>query len=107
ERDALGLAGHKSERGVALKHRVLGRREPLHLEPVIHHRQGRAARFLGSLSGGRKSWAQRGVPAWKGEVHEVECEFHWVTPAWVWMRLSGPRPGCGAPPKRACGRRRV
>ena len=35
----LGAAGDEAERGVALEHRVLGRRHPVHLEEVVHERQ--------------------------------------------------------------------
>ena len=82
--DALGLPGHKAERGIALEHRILGGREPLHLKPVVHHREGGAAGLLGSLSILCKGWAERLAPTREGEVHEVEREFHRVSPATVW-----------------------
>ena len=48
----LGLAGQKAERGVALQHGVLCGGERLHLEPVVHEGEGRAAPFLGGPGGG-------------------------------------------------------
>src|SRR5205085_1736401 len=43
EVDALRLAGEEAQRGVALEHRVARRLEMLHLEPVVHQAERRAA----------------------------------------------------------------
>ena len=54
----LGAAGDEAERGVALEHRVLGRRHPVHLEEVVHERQRADADGLGPLRRGRRRRAR-------------------------------------------------
>ena len=63
---------------VALEHRVLRRGELLHLEVVVHHREGGATRFLCGPGGRGERGAEAAVPTRKGEVHEVQTEFHRV-----------------------------
>ena len=44
----LGATGDEAERGVALEHRVLGGRHPVHLEEVVHERHRADADGLGA-----------------------------------------------------------
>ena len=56
---ALCLAGEEAEGSVALEHRVLRGGELLHLEPVIHQRERRAAAFFSGFGGCRQGRAER------------------------------------------------
>ena len=49
EPQPVGATGDEAERGVALEHRVLRRGHPVHLEVVVHERQGAYADSLGPL----------------------------------------------------------
>jgi len=73
---SLRLACQIAESGVAVEHRVVGRSHRLHLEPMVHQRQGGEASLLGG-SGGRGQARCDGGRGTKGrEVGDVQGQFH-------------------------------
>ena len=71
----LGAAGDETERGVALQHGSLGRR-PVHLEEVVHEREGAHADGLGALGEGSHARSDTGGTAGPVEPRDVEIELH-------------------------------
>ena len=72
----LSATGDETERRVTLEHRVLGRRHPVHLEVVVHERQGAHPDCLGPLGqvGDARPDARRA--AGPVESGDVEIELH-------------------------------
>ena len=72
----LGPAGDETQSGIALEHRVFRRRHPVHLEVVVHEREGADADGLGPLGqlGDTRPDARR--TAGPVESRDVEVEFH-------------------------------
>ena len=71
-----GAAGDEAERGVALEHRVLGRRHRLHLEEVVHDRERAHAEPFGALGEVGDAVADAGGTAGPVESRDVEIEMH-------------------------------
>ena len=92
ECDRLGLAGDESEPRVALEHRVLRRREALHLEPVVHQRELGAADFLGRLARSPRASA----PSDSGPPGSVKLT------KWIPNFIDALR-SCGVPAARGAG----
>jgi hypothetical protein len=74
--DALGAPGQEAEGGVALEHRLATIGELLHLEVVVHQRERRAPGILGLTRRTRKDRSDGLRTAGKGEVGEVDTQFH-------------------------------
>ena len=74
----LGAARDEAERGVALEHRILGRRHPVHLEVVVHERHGADAHGLGALGEVGDAGPDAGRTAGPVESHDVEIKLHTV-----------------------------
>ena len=74
--EPLRATGDEAERRVTLEHRVLRRRHPVHLEVVVHERQGAHPDGLGPLGqvGHTRSYARR--TAGPVESRNVEIELH-------------------------------
>jgi hypothetical protein len=73
---ALGATRDEAERGVALEHRILGRRHPVHLEEVVHEGHGADAHRLGPLGEVGDARTDAGRTAGPIESHDVVIEFH-------------------------------
>ena len=73
---AVGAARDEAERGVALEHRILGRRHPVHLEVVVHERHGADAHGLGALGEVGDARPDAGRTAGPVESHDVEIKLH-------------------------------
>jgi len=73
---ALGLPGEKAQGGVALEHRVGGRRHVLHLEVVVHQRERGEAGLIGGAGGGGQPRPDGGGVGEGGEVGDVQGQIH-------------------------------
>src|SRR5439155_27340775 len=71
-----GAARDDAERGVALEHRILGRRHPVHLEVVVHERHGADAHGLGALREVGDARPDAGRTAGPVESHDMEIKLH-------------------------------
>ena len=83
ETQPLRLGRGERQRGVALEHRLLGRPQHLHLEPVVHHRQRPHPDRLGRLGQRREGRADGLGAARPGEARHMDIELHVV------LRLAG------------------
>ena len=76
EAQVLGLGRGERERGVPLEHRLLRWPQELHLEPVVHHRQGAHPDRLGGLSQRGPGGPDRFRASRPGETRDVDVDVH-------------------------------
>jgi len=72
----VGAARDEAERRVALEHRILRRRHPIHLEEVVHERHRADTQGLGALGEVGDTRPDTGGTTGPVESHDVEIELH-------------------------------